>query len=224
MRNLLFIVFSLLLTACSAHNSGISKKTPQFNQTCPETVCGVAKLPWQEVLRRNSLKTVSQTPKAGINMTAAQTAQIVRDVYAHVMATTRYMEDSKVYDRFDLYPTRAQLENARKDGVYRGDCTTFSHRFYYSLIDHGIHPSRILRVRMDNLHRQGPVTNHMTVVVDNTWLLDNNEPSKKVILFKDTRGTPKMWLSENNAGWYMAASGNSPLMDTRFKGFSTAMF
>jgi len=222
MRNLLFVVFSLLLTACSAHNNGISKTAVQFDQTCPETVCGVAKLPWQEVLRKNSLTTASQNSSAEKSMSAAQTAQIVRDVYAQVMATTQYMDDSKVYGRFDLYPTRAQLEDARKDGAYRGDCTTFSHRFYYSLIDHGIHPSRILRVRMDSLHRQGPVTNHMTVVVDNTWLLDNNE--QKVVHFKNTRSTPKMWLSENKAGWYMAARGNSPLMDTRFKGFSTAMF
>lgn len=220
----LFIVFTLLLTACSAHNTGAVKPSSQFDQICPETVCGIAKLPWQEILRKNSLATTSQNFQTNKIMSAAQTTQIIQEVYAQVMATTRYMEDDKVYGRFDLYPTRQQLENARKDGRYRGDCTTFSHLFYYQLIDRGIHPSRILRVRMDSLHRQGPATNHMTVVVDNTWLLDNNEPSQKVIRFKHARATPKMWLSETKVGWYMAASGNSPLLDTRFKGFSTAMF
>ena len=224
MRKLLFIVFSLLLSACSAHTSTSAKTANQFDQACPTQVCGIAKLPWQEILRRNNLPTASLGTKADNTMSAAQTKQIINDVYQQVMNTTNYAEDSKVYGRFDLYPTRKELETARKNGQYRGDCTTFSHLFYYKLIDRGIHPSRILRVRMDSLHRQGPITNHMTVVVDNTWLLDNNEPSRQVVQFSKSRSTPKMWLSENKAGWYIAASGNSPLMDTRFKGFSTAMF
>jgi len=224
MRNLLFVVFSLLLSACSAHNSTVPTTTQQFDQACPEDVCGIAKLPWQEILRRNNLPTASVDTKTTKPMSSSQTKQIVNDVYQQVMAETKYTEDRKVYNRFDLYPTRTELENARKDGQYRGDCTTFSHLFYYKLVDRGIDPSRILRVRMDSLHRQGPVTNHMAVVVDNTWLLDNNEPSQKVVHFSQSRSTPKMWLTENNVGWYMAARGNSPLVDTRFKGFSTAMF
>jgi len=69
-----------------------------------------------------------------------------------------------------------------------------------------------------------PSTNYIATVVDNIWLLDTNEPSKKVVCFSQTRSTPKMWLSETKAGWYMAASGDNPLMNTHFKSFSIAMF
>ena len=224
MRHLLLLSFSLLFTACSAHNNSIYKPVTVNHEFCQKQICGIAELPWQEVLRRNKIKTVSKTRQFDRNMSPALTQEIVNDVYQHVMATTRYQQDNEVYGRFDLYPTQEEINNARKDGLFRGDCTTFSHRFYYTLIERGIHPSRILRIRMDSLHRQGPVTNHMAVVVDNTWLLDNDEPSQKVILFTKSRSTPKMWLSETTVGWYMAARGNSPLLDTRFKGFSMAMF
>jgi len=224
MRHLLLIALSLLFSACSAHNSSISKPDTDSHKICSEKICGIAELPWQETLRRNRLTHVANYANATHNMSAASTQQIIRDVYQQVMTTTDYQADSLVYGRFDLYPTPPELEKARKNGRYRGDCTTFSHLFYYKLIERGIHPSRILRVRMDSLRRKGPVTNHMVVVVDNTWLLDNNEPKQKVVLFEQSTSTPKMWLTENKAGWYQAARGHSPLLDTRFKGFSMAMF
>jgi len=224
MRYLLVITFSLLFAACSAHNNGISAPTINSHSTCSDNICGVAELPWQEILRRKNITAEPSQLPVQSKMSAAVTQKIIRDVYQSVMATTNYHQDNEIYGRFDLYPTPRELENGKQNGIYRGDCTTFSHLFYYKLIERGIHPSRLLRVRMDNLHRQGPVTNHMTVLVDNTWLLDNNEPSRKVIRFMKSSSTPKMWISETKVGWYMAARGNSPLLDTRFKGFSMAMF
>ena len=224
MRYILIISFSLLFAACSAHNNNITRPTVDNYNACPTKVCGVAELPWQEILRRKNITSVSSHIPKHNNMSAKDTLKIIRDVYQQVMAITSYQHDNEVYGRFDLYPTPTELENGKKNGFYRGDCTTFSHLFYYKLIHRGIHPSRLLRVRMDTLHRQGPATNHMVVVVDNTWLLDNNEPSKKVIRFEKSSSTPKMWISETKIGWYMAARGNSPLLDTRFKGFSTVMF
>jgi len=224
MRYLLIVFFSLLFSACSAHNSSTSRHVSTGHLPCSEQICGIAPLPWQEVLRRNNLTpSYQQTHSIKISSTT-NTLQLIEKVYQEVMASTRYTEDQLAYNRFDLYPTPLELITAKKDGLYRGDCTTFSHLFYYKLISAGIHPSRLLRVRMDSLHRPGPVTNHMAVLVDNKWLLDNNEPSMNVILFEDSRSTPKMWLTETNIGWYMAARGNTPLHDTRFKGFSMAMF
>lgn len=224
MRHLLILSLSLLFTACSAHNGSISQHISTGHQTCPEQICGVAKRPWQEVLRRNKLSSTYNHPPTYTSLTTTDRLEVIQNVYQEVMASTHYLDDETVYNRLDIYPTPLELEKAKINGIYRGDCTTFSHLFYYKLIAKGIHPSRLLRVRMDSLHRQGPATNHMAVLVDNTWLLDNNEPSKKVIRFEQSRSTPKMWLSENNVGWYMAARGNTPLQDTRFKGFSIAMF
>ena len=80
MRNLLFIAFSLLLSACSAHTSNSTKTADQFDQACPEQVCGIAKLPWQEILRRNNLPTASLDVKADKTISAAQAKQIIDDV------------------------------------------------------------------------------------------------------------------------------------------------
>ena len=80
MRNLLFIAFSLLLSACSAHTSNSTKTADQFDQACPEQVCGIAKLPWQEILRRNNLPTASLDIKADRTISAAEAKQIIDDV------------------------------------------------------------------------------------------------------------------------------------------------
>lgn len=223
MRTLSLLLLSLLISACSTYAPRTPAKT-NTHQPCSESVCGKTGIVWQETLRKRSMTSqLLNSERLAVTMDTTTTRAIVNAVYREVIATTDYISDNEAYARFDIYPTPTQLKAAMQNGRYRGDCTTFSHLFYYKLIEHGIHPDRILRVRMDLQRRPGQVMNHLAVLVDNTWLLDSAEPGKRVVLFEKSVGIPKMWLSENASGWYNGAQGQAPLVDTRFRGFSLAL-
>ena len=193
----------------------------QNYQPCSTAQCGEIPAIWQEQARRASETRITQTHSR--DFSAVETLRLANRIYQEVMQSTVFTDDMDAYGKRDIYPTRAELEAGKKDGKYRGDCTTFSHLFYYRLIDSGIDPARLKRVRMDLKRRPGKVTNHMAVLLDDKYLLDSAEPSRRVIRFERSYGTPKMWLTESAAGWYQAARGQSPIVDINFTGFSLAL-
>jgi len=182
--------------------------------------CGTQPDIWQENLRQQQRQHVSFVSR---DYSAIAMRRILTHIYQHVMQTTVFMSDMDAYGKRDIFPTREQLELAKENGIYRGDCTTYSHRFYYELIDAGIHPDRIKRVRIDRFNRPGKISNHMAVLVDGTYLLDSAAPAKRVTRFEQITGTPKLWLSENDSGWFQGALGQSPLVNNHFKGFSLSL-
>ena len=190
-------------------------------QPCSTAQCGEIPTVWQEEARRAAQAPIVQASSHTISTVGA--LRIANRVYREVMQSTVFTNDMDAYGKRDIYPTRAELEAGKRNGKYHGDCTTFSHLFYYRLIDAGIDPSRLKRVRMDLKRRPGKVTNHMAVLLDDKYLLDSAEPGRRVIRFENSYGTPKMWLGENDAGWYQAARGQSPLVDINFTGFSLAL-